>query len=97
MAPDPPIPCSIRAARPEDDPHWARVPFLEGWFVPATARRCGVGCAWIQWVAAWARQQGYQELASGVELDNRMSQKVPEQLGFTETERTINYLLKLDA
>lgn len=74
----------------------ATVPFLEGWYVAADWRRRGVGRALIDFAINWARQQGYRELASDVELDNHHSQRAHQRLGFVETERTINYLLKFD-
>ena len=74
----------------------ASVPFLEGWYVEPAWRHRGVGRALIDFAISWAREQGYQELASDVELDNQLSQQAHQRLGFVETERTINYLLKFD-
>lgn len=59
-------------------------------------RRQGVGRALIDFVAAWARRQGFRELASDVEWENHPSQHAHQNLGVIETERTVNYLLKLE-
>lgn len=72
------------------------VPFLEGWFVDAAWRHRGVGRALIEFATKWARDAGFRELASDVEWDNQLSQRAHEQLGFVETERSINYLLKFE-
>ncbi len=71
------------------------VPFLEGWYVSSAWRQAGVGRALIRFVADWALDQGFQELGSDVEWENTASQDAHLKLGFVETERSINYLLRL--
>lgn len=71
------------------------VPFLEGWYVSSPWRQQGVGQALIRFVADWARDQGFRELGSDVEWENTSSQDAHLKLGFVETERSINYLLRL--
>lgn len=71
------------------------VAYLEEWFVAADARRQGVGKALIAAAEAWARQNGYTELASDTTLDNDISLASHLALGFTEVERQINFIKKL--
>jgi aminoglycoside 6'-N-acetyltransferase I len=67
------------------------VAFLEGWYVDADARGQGVGAALVRAGEAWARQQGYRELASDALLDNTASHRAHEAVGFTEVERAVRY------
>jgi aminoglycoside 6'-N-acetyltransferase I len=67
------------------------VAYLEGWFVDADVRRTGVGAALICAVEAWARAQGYTELASDALLGNIVSQHAHEALGFRAVDRVVQY------
>jgi aminoglycoside 6'-N-acetyltransferase I len=67
------------------------VAYLEGWYVDADARRQGVGSALVRAAEDWAREHGYREFASDVPLDNFISQKAHEALGFEEVERAVLY------
>jgi aminoglycoside 6'-N-acetyltransferase I len=67
------------------------VAYLEGWYVDADQREQGIGAALIHAVEDWARAQGYRELASDTELDNLISQRAHERLGFSEVERAVRY------
>jgi aminoglycoside 6'-N-acetyltransferase I len=67
------------------------VAFLEGWYVDPDFRGQGVGRALVGAVEAWARERGLQELASDALLDNEVSQKAHERLGFVEVERAVRY------
>lgn len=72
------------------------VAYLEEWFVDADVRRQGVGRALIAAAEAWARQNGFTELASDTIIDNEISLVSHLALGFTEVERQINFIKKLD-
>jgi aminoglycoside 6'-N-acetyltransferase I len=67
------------------------VAFLEGWYVDADVRRLGIGAALVRAGEAWARQQGYRELASDALLENLTSHRAHEALGFAEVERAVRY------
>jgi aminoglycoside 6'-N-acetyltransferase I len=67
------------------------VAYLEGWYVDEDARRRGVGTALIRAAEEWARQQGYREFASDARLDNTVSHRAHESLGFIEVERAVLY------
>ncbi|HUE85588.1 MAG TPA: GNAT family N-acetyltransferase [Vicinamibacterales bacterium] len=64
-----------------------RVAYLEGWFVDAPHRRCGVGAALMAAVEAWGRAQGCSELASDTEIENAGSAAAHRALGFDEVVR----------
>ncbi|WP_420629654.1 aminoglycoside 6'-N-acetyltransferase [Candidatus Leptofilum sp.] len=72
------------------------VAYLEEWFVDADVRRQGVGRALIAAAEAWAQQNGYTELASDTLIENEISLASHLALGFTEVERQINFIKKLD-
>jgi aminoglycoside 6'-N-acetyltransferase I len=65
------------------------VPYIEGWFVMLEARRQGVGGALVAAAEEWARAQGFNEIASDVQLENRVSEAAHKSLGFEEVERAI--------
>jgi aminoglycoside 6'-N-acetyltransferase I len=69
--------------------------YLEGWYVDEDVRRRGVGTELIRAAEEWARQQGYLEFASDARLDNTVSHRAHESLGFIEVERAVLYRKQL--
>jgi aminoglycoside 6'-N-acetyltransferase I len=67
------------------------VAFLEGWYVDPDVRRQGIGAALVRAGEAWARRQGYRELASDALLENTTSHRAHAALGFAEVERAVRY------
>lgn len=67
------------------------VGFLKGWFVEEDARRHGVGSALVAAAEAWAREKGCAEMASDTWLDDEMSQRSHEALGYVVVDRCIHY------
>jgi aminoglycoside 6'-N-acetyltransferase I len=65
--------------------------FVEGWWVDADARRAGIGRALIEAVEGWARARGFRELGSDADLDNVISHRAHEALGFEERERVVTF------
>ncbi|HUR80521.1 MAG TPA: GNAT family N-acetyltransferase [Thermoanaerobaculia bacterium] len=65
------------------------VPFIEGWFVDEDVRRQHVGEALVRAAEAWARAQGFPEIASDVELENDLSIAAHGALGFSEVTRLV--------
>lgn len=61
------------------------VPYIEGWWVAPDLRRTGVGGALVAAVERWAREHGYRELGSDVEIDNTVSLAAHRALGFEPT------------
>ena len=65
------------------------VPFIEGWYVDADARGTGVGAGLMRAAEQWARDQGYREMASDVEIDNDRSIAAHRALGYEEVARLV--------
>lgn len=73
-----------------------RVPYVEGWYVRRAFRGRGLGRALMTAAEAWAREQGFRELASDAELSNRESIAIHRALGFSEMDRVVCFLKALD-
>lgn len=71
------------------------VVFLEGICVVPQRRRQGLAAQLIEIVAQWGREQGCVQMASDTELDNLLSQKMHNALGFEETERVVFFKRQL--
>ncbi|MFZ1015548.1 MAG: GNAT family N-acetyltransferase [Terracidiphilus sp.] len=71
------------------------VGFVEGWFVQADARGCGVGGELMRAAEAWARAQGCVEMASDALIDNQASQRAHRTLGFEVVDRCVHFRKKL--
>jgi len=61
-----------------------RVGYLEGWFVEAHARGCGIGRRLVAAAEGWARSRGCTEFASDAEADDESSAAAHRGLGFTD-------------
>jgi aminoglycoside 6'-N-acetyltransferase I len=72
------------------------VPFLEGWFVDENFRAKGVGRELLAAVEDWSRKKGFKQLASDALLDNTTGIEIHKMLGFTEVERAVHFIKKLD-
>ncbi len=73
----------------------ARVPYVEGWYVDEAFRGRGFGALLMERAEAWARENGFSEIASDAELDNSASIAAHRKLGFEETDRVVCFLKKL--
>jgi aminoglycoside 6'-N-acetyltransferase I len=67
------------------------VAFLEGLFVVAVQRRCGIARALVSAVEKWALAAGCKEFASDSPFGNTESHAVHRRLGFEETERVVYF------
>ncbi len=65
------------------------VAYLEGWYTDPDARRRGIGAALVRAAEAWARARGLREFASDAQLDNVVSLRAHEAIGFVEVERAV--------
>lgn len=68
------------------------VPYVEGIFVEEAHRGKGVARALIEVGYSWARDKGYREVGSDVELHNTASMAFHEAIGFTEVGRVVSYI-----
>jgi len=71
------------------------VGFIEGWFVAEPSRGSGIGRALVRAAEAWARANGCVEMASDALIDNEISHRAHEALGFEVIDRCVHYRKKL--
>jgi aminoglycoside 6'-N-acetyltransferase I len=67
------------------------VGFLEGWYVIEGWRGRGVGRGLVAAAEEWARGHGCREMASDTWIDNEVSQRAHESIGFEVVDRCVNY------
>lgn len=73
-----------------------QVPYIEAWHVHPSYRGNGIGEALMKAAEDWARQRGFNELASDTTPDNLRSIHLHKKIGFAETERVVCFLKSLD-
>ncbi len=71
------------------------VGYIEGWFVEEAFRGQGIGKALVQAAEEWAREKGYQEMASDTWLENEVSIAAHLKMGYEEMERLVHFAKKL--
>ena len=67
------------------------VGYIEGWYVAENYRHRGVGRKLLTAAEDWARSQGCLEIASDTWVDNEVSQRVHEALGYEVVDRCVHY------
>jgi aminoglycoside 6'-N-acetyltransferase I len=72
------------------------VGYIEAWYVDPDVRRAGYGGALLEAAEAWARAQGYREMASDALLDNIVSHRAHEKAGYVEVDRVVQFRKSLD-
>jgi aminoglycoside 6'-N-acetyltransferase I len=65
------------------------VGYVEGWYVTDAHRNRGIGKQLLEAAEDWARSQGCTEMASDTQIDNELSQRVHQSLGYEIVERAI--------
>lgn len=75
---------------------FAKVPYVEGWFIYEDYRGRGFGKLLMNQAETWAKLNGYSELASDAEIDNEISISAHKKLGFKETDRIVCFLKELN-
>jgi aminoglycoside 6'-N-acetyltransferase I len=67
------------------------VAYIEGWYVAQGYRQCGVGTKLMAKAEEWARRHKCIEMASDALIDNQISQRVHEALGYEVVDRCVHY------
>ena len=67
------------------------VGYIEGWYVAENHRHKGIGTRLLAVAEDWARSQGCVEVASDTWIDNEVSQRVHEALGYEVVDRCVHY------
>ena len=65
------------------------VAYIEGWYVDPDMQKQGIGRLLVQAAEAWAKGQGYTEIASDTWLENEGSINAHKALGYAEVERLV--------
>lgn len=74
----------------------SKVPYVEGWYIDENFRGRGLGKSLMAEAEKWAKENGFSELASDVEIENITSISVHKKLGFEETDRIVCFLKQLN-
>jgi aminoglycoside 6'-N-acetyltransferase I len=67
------------------------VGYVEGWYVAEDNRHKGIGKKLLAAAEEWARSQGCVEIASDTWIDNEVSQRAHEALGYEVVDRCVHY------
>jgi aminoglycoside 6'-N-acetyltransferase I len=67
------------------------VGYVEGWYVADEYRHQGIARKLLAAAEDWARGQGCIEMASDTWIDNEVSQRVHEALGYEVVDRCVHY------
>jgi aminoglycoside 6'-N-acetyltransferase I len=67
------------------------VGYVEGWYVLEIRRRSGIGRELVLAAENWARGHGCTEMASDTWIDNDVSQRSHEALGYQVVDRCVHY------
>lgn len=72
------------------------VGYVEGLYVIKEYRNKGIARKLIENSYCFLKEKGCNEIASDVETENIVSQKFHEKMGFTETEKVVCYIKRLN-
>lgn len=71
------------------------VGYIEGWYVAEDHRHRGLGTKLLARAEDWARSHRCVEMASDALIDNALSQRAHEALGYEVVDRCVHYRKKL--
>lgn len=86
--------CGLRSHAESCNPS-RPVGYVEGWYVAEEHRGRGIGKRLLNAAEEWARSQGCTEMASDAVIDNKLSQRVHQRLGFQVVERSVHFRKEL--
>ena len=72
------------------------VPYIEGWYIDPDIRGNGYGAQLMIFAEGWAKENGFNEIASDSEIDNILSIKIHKALGFKEVEKNVCFIKQLE-
>ena len=67
------------------------VGYIEGWYVAESYRHKGIAKKLLAAAEDWARSHGCLEIASDTWIDNEVSQRVHDALGYEVVDRCVHY------
>jgi aminoglycoside 6'-N-acetyltransferase I len=67
------------------------VGYVEGWYVAESHRQRGIGRQLVVAAEEWARKRGCVEMGSDALLDNDLSHRVHEALGYAVVDRCVRF------
>ena len=73
-----------------------KVPYVEGWYVDTDLRGLGSGKNLMAAAERWAREKGFDELASDTGVTNSRAIEAHKALDFKETVRIVCFIKRLD-
>ena len=71
------------------------VGYIEGLYVKPEFRRKGIAEKMVSHAKEWSKEYGCSELASDVELDNKISQAFHVGVGFIEANKLVCYITQI--
>jgi aminoglycoside 6'-N-acetyltransferase I len=71
------------------------VGYVEGWYIAEDYRRHGIGKKLLAAAEDWARSHKCVEMASDALIDNEVSQRAHEALGYKVVDRCVHYRKRL--
>ena len=71
------------------------VGYIEGWYVVEGQRHRGIGKKLVAAAEDWARSRRCVEIASDALIDNELSQRAHEALGYEIVDRCVHYRKRL--
>jgi aminoglycoside 6'-N-acetyltransferase I len=71
------------------------VGYIEGWYVAEAHSHRGIGKKLLEKAEDWARSHKCAEIASDAVIDNEVSQRAHEALGYEVVDRCVHYRKRL--
>lgn len=76
--------------------HSSPVGYIEGIYVKEAYRKKGIAKRLVEAGEEWSRAHGCQEMASDVLLENKASATFHKNIGFSEAERVVYFVKKIE-